>query len=91
MENSAAKNADFLKYPPCNVEWTQETGSKVWCSKQRSAHKTYFQLPLNCKSVSFLKFFFNCFAVAVLNEIGLVFQGSIINQDPFLIAVLAFN
>ncbi|XP_065226961.1 neuferricin [Planococcus citri] len=29
-ENSAAKEKE--KFPPCNVEWTAEKGSRVWCS-----------------------------------------------------------
>lgn len=35
VDNNAAQNAEYLKYPPCNVEWTPETGSKVWCSNRR--------------------------------------------------------
>lgn len=34
VDENAAKNADYIKYPPCNVEWTPETGSKVWCSNR---------------------------------------------------------
>lgn len=29
------RNKDKLMYPPCNVEWTQEEGSRVWCSERR--------------------------------------------------------
>ncbi|XP_054264895.1 neuferricin-like isoform X2 [Macrosteles quadrilineatus] len=28
------KNKYKLMYPPCNVEWTPEEGSRVWCSKR---------------------------------------------------------
>lgn len=27
------------KYPPCNVEWTPESGSRIWCSKQSGGIK----------------------------------------------------
>jgi len=31
-----AKEQDLKKlFPSCNVEWTQETGSKLWCSSMR--------------------------------------------------------
>ncbi|KAJ1531878.1 hypothetical protein ONE63_000526 [Megalurothrips usitatus] len=33
-EASAAQNADYQKYPPCNAEWTPEAGSRVWCSNR---------------------------------------------------------
>lgn len=23
-----------IKYPPCNIEWNAETGTRVWCTKQ---------------------------------------------------------
>ena len=33
---SKAAEYDFKeKYPPCNVEWTAEKGSRVWCSSRR--------------------------------------------------------
>lgn len=28
-------NADEQQYPPCNVEWDAETGTRVWCSNRR--------------------------------------------------------
>lgn len=24
-----------IKFPPCNIEWKAESGTKVWCSKNR--------------------------------------------------------
>lgn len=33
-EKSAAQNTEYLQFPPCNVEWTPESGSKVWCSNR---------------------------------------------------------
>ncbi|KAK3930695.1 Neuferricin [Frankliniella fusca] len=33
-EKNAAQNAEYLKFPPCNVEWTPESGSRVWCSNR---------------------------------------------------------
>jgi len=30
-----SKEADRLKFPPCNMEWSAETGSRVWCSRKR--------------------------------------------------------
>ena len=32
-ENSVTKEKE--KFPPCNVEWTAEKGSRVWCSVRR--------------------------------------------------------
>lgn len=29
------KQLDEQKYPPCNIEWSPESGTKVWCTKQR--------------------------------------------------------
>lgn len=29
------KNAYKLMFPPCNVEWTPEQGSRVWCTSKR--------------------------------------------------------
>lgn len=23
-----------IKYPPCNIEWKSETGTRVWCTEQ---------------------------------------------------------
>lgn len=43
VEESAAKNADFQRYPPCNVEWSAETGSRVWCSKQSGGIERYWE------------------------------------------------
>lgn len=28
-------NMSKLKFPPCNVEWTLEQGSRVWCTERR--------------------------------------------------------
>ncbi|KAK9504615.1 hypothetical protein O3M35_010912 [Rhynocoris fuscipes] len=36
----AKQNEDYnIKYPPCNVEWTQEKGSRVWCSNKSGGIK----------------------------------------------------
>lgn len=34
-KNQKLKDADEEQFPPCNVEWTPEKGSRVWCSKRR--------------------------------------------------------
>lgn len=34
-EHEENKNLNKLMFPPCNVEWTLEKGSRVWCTKQR--------------------------------------------------------
>lgn len=38
MEAKAAKNnkeEDRRKFPPCNMEWSADKGSRVWCSSRR--------------------------------------------------------
>jgi len=32
-----------LSYPPCNSEWSHESGSRVWCTKLRYIFKIYIQ------------------------------------------------
>ena len=32
-----------LSYPPCNSEWSHESGSRVWCTKMRYSFKIYIQ------------------------------------------------
>lgn len=35
-EKQSEKEADLNKvFPPCNSEWKQGEGSRVWCTKQR--------------------------------------------------------
>lgn len=29
------ENVDKETFPPCNVEWTADKGSRVWCTKKR--------------------------------------------------------
>lgn len=33
-KEKAASEADKRRFPPCNSEWTQNTGTKVWCSNR---------------------------------------------------------
>lgn len=35
LEDKKTKQNDELEFPPCNVEWTAERGTKVWCSNRR--------------------------------------------------------
>lgn len=37
-------NADKEMFPPCNVEWTADKGSRVWCTKKRYC---FIYLPVN--------------------------------------------
>lgn len=34
IDDMAAEDADHIMYPPCNVEWNADTGSRIWCSQQ---------------------------------------------------------
>lgn len=34
-DEKLSKERNDIKYPPCNVEWDVNTGSRVWCSKKR--------------------------------------------------------
>lgn len=38
LEKKSVKELEH-KYPPCNIEWNQEKGSRVWCSKQSGGVK----------------------------------------------------
>lgn len=29
------EEADSARFPPCNSEWKQDVGGRVWCSKMR--------------------------------------------------------
>lgn len=35
-----------IKFPPCNVEWNAESGTRVWCTKKRfvTTHVLQFTL-----------------------------------------------
>ena len=37
-----------LSYPPCNSEWSHESGSRVWCTKMRYIFKMYMQCTTIC-------------------------------------------
>lgn len=32
------------KFPPCNVEWNAEQGTKFWCTNRRLKHYTQIKL-----------------------------------------------
>lgn len=34
-EEKQAQTTESIKYPPCNIEWSPEHGSRVWCTKRR--------------------------------------------------------
>lgn len=44
LEKENAKKQDQL-YPPCNIAWSEEDGTRVWCTKTR--YLIHFSLSLN--------------------------------------------
>uniref|UniRef100_A0A915IW63 Uncharacterized protein n=1 Tax=Romanomermis culicivorax TaxID=13658 RepID=A0A915IW63_ROMCU len=38
-----SQKADYERYPPCNSEWTQGKGGRVWCSSRFGAGAVFAQ------------------------------------------------
>jgi hypothetical protein len=35
LENKDKEKVEQQNYPPCNVEWNVELGTRVWCTAKR--------------------------------------------------------
>lgn len=53
-----------IQYPPCNIEWTKDTGTRVWCTNRRYILKNVSITQISSLTVYLDIFFLCCYFIS---------------------------